>query len=493
MLNIRSFLFVVSLLLPALTIAAPLAAPGDMQLRHDLQLLNDSGVINIPLTAWPVSLGDVHAALSESHTPLLSSSAQLAYVRVKQRLGFEMDTSSPYFRLGLSGSHNPRIIRSFENTPRAEGEARVELSWLGERFSLNLSAAYAANPFDNDEFRPDGTYVGMALGNWMVTAGWQERWWGPSRDGSLILSTNARPTPGIAIQRNNSTPFKTKWLSWLGPWTLTSFMTNLDDERVVNDALLFGVRGSFRPPKTGLEIGISRTAQWCGDDRPCSASTFWDLLLGKDNRGVNVDPDEEPGNQLAGLDIRWKLPKKIPVAVYMQWIGEDGRPGGGLVGAWLRQLGIEHWGTIGTLSHRTHIEVSDSMCREGGFGFSDMKPNCAYDHSIYQTGYRYFGKSIGHPADGDTLSYSMGSTLVHSAGHTWNILLRYMKNTRLGQPNDRHTLTPTPQELIDLQISHERHTKYGRFHAGLGYSRLDDESSGQLTKDVTGFIQWSSQ
>ena len=492
MLNIRSFLFVVSLLLPALTIAAPLAAPGDMQLRHDLQLLNDSGVINIPLTAWPVSLGDVHAALDASHTQLLSSSAQSAYVRVKRRLGFEMDTGSPYIRLGLSGSHNPRIIRSFENTPREEGEARAELSWLGERFSLNLSATYAANPFDGDEFRPDGTYVGMALGNWMLTAGWQERWWGPSRDGSLILSTNARPTPGIAIQRNNSTAFKTKWLSWLGPWTLTSFMTNLDDERVVNDALLFGMRGSFRPPHTGLEIGFSRTAQWCGDDRPCSASTFWDLLLGKDNRGVNVDPDKEPGNQLAGLDIRWKLPKKIPVAVYMQWIGEDGRPGGGLVGAWSRQLGVEVWGDFGGIAHRTQIEVSDTTARQGGFGFSDKQPNYTYEHTIYRSGYRYNGRPLGHGADGDSLSYSIGSTLVQSAGHTWNILLRHMKINRDGPPDSRHSLSPVPLETTDLQISHERETPIGRFYVGIGFSKVDESLSNVSNSDVTGFIQWST-
>jgi hypothetical protein len=149
----------------------------------------------------------------------------------------------------------------------------------------------------------------MALGNWMLTAGWQDRWWGPSRDGSLLLGTNARPTPGIMLQRIASAPFESRWLSWMGPWTLTTFMSLLDDERVVNDAYLFGVRGSFRPPGTGLEIGISRTAQWCGDDRPCDAETFIDLLLGNDNRGVNVDPEDEPGNQLGGFDVRWALPR----------------------------------------------------------------------------------------------------------------------------------------------------------------------------------------
>jgi hypothetical protein len=297
----------------------------------------------------------------------------------------------------------------------------------------------------------------------------------------------------MTLQRNISAPFNTKWLSWLGPWTFTTFMDVLNDERVVNDAKLFGVRGSFRPPRTGLEIGISRTAQWCGDDRPCDVSTFLDLIVGNDNRGVNVDPEDEPGNQLGGFDIRWSLPREIPAALYMQWIGEDGRGGGGAIGNWLRQLGAEVWGDVGSLSHRTHFEVSESTCREGGFGFSDMKPNCAYEHStIYQTGYRYRSRAIGHPGDGDTLSYSIGSTLVQSAGPVWNMLLRYMEINRVGLPSSTHTLTPTPQELLDLQISHERMTRFGRFHAGLGYGRLEDQATGISSSDVSGFIQWSS-
>ena len=141
-------------------------------------------------------------------------------------------------------------------------------------------------------------------------------------------------------------------------------MSVLDDERVVDDAWFFMARGSFRPLR-GLEIGITRTAQWCGVNRPCSLGTFGDLLLGNDNRGVNVDAEDEPGNQLGGFDIRWVLPKDLPVALYMQWIGEDGRGGGGAIGSWLRQLGAEYWRQVGNFSHRTHIEISDTMCRKG--------------------------------------------------------------------------------------------------------------------------------
>ena len=472
--------------------AEPLAAPGDMRLRHDLQLLNDSGVINIPLTAWPVSLGDVNNAIAAVDSTSLNESNQLALSRVRQRLSWELDIDSVDFVFGVSGSSEPRVIRTFEDTPRGEAEVKARLAWVGERFAFNLSATYVSNPFDGDEFRPDGTYLGVALGNWMLTAGWQDRWFGPGNAGSLILSNNARPTPGIAIQRNNSTPFETRWLSWMGPWTFTSFMTQLDDDRETNDALLFGIRGSIRPLK-GLEIGLSRTAQWCGDGRPCDFSTFIDLLLGKDNRGVNVDPEDEPGNQLGGIDIRWALPKQIPVALYMQWIGEDGRPNGGIVGSWLRQLGVEYWGNIGGLSHRSHFEMSDTMCQEGGFGFSSNKPNCAYEHPLFPTGYRYNGRAIGHSADADSKTYSFGSTLVQSAGHTWNATIRYMEINREGSPNSRHTLSPTPQEIIDIQITHERHTDYGRFYAGIGYQKLDDDVSGGSESDVTGFIQWRSR
>jgi len=476
---------------PLTSLAEPLASPGDMRLRHDLQLLNDTGVINIPLTAWPIALGDIHNALADANTSDISASTKAAYVRVRNHLSWELDSDTVRYRIGLSAAENSRVIRAFEYTPREEGEVSAGLNWLGERFAVNLAATYVSDPFDGDEIRPDGTYIGVALGNWMLMAGWQERWWGPGRDGSMILSTNARPLPSVGIQRISSVPFETKWLSWMGPWTLTSFMGLFDDEREINNGLFWGLRGSFRPTR-GLEIGLSRTAQWCGDDRPCDLQTFLRLLNGNDNRGANVDPEDEPGNQLAGIDIRWTLPRQIPLALYMQWIAEDTQRTGFTFHQWLRQVGVEYWGTIGDVSHRMHFEVADSASRLGAVGQGSQSPNVAYNHGIFKTGYRYKGRSLGHSGDGDTLSYSIGSTLVQSAGHSWNISLRYMEINRIGAPDSRHTLTPTPQELTDLQISHERHTKYGRFYVGLGYNRLKDEVSGTSTSDVAGFIQWSS-
>ena len=248
--------------------AEPWARPGDTRLRNDLQLLNDSGLIDIPLTAWPVAWHDVYGSLQDIGDGQIGPDVWAAYERVRNHSRDAINDGSPVIELSAAVANNPRILRSFEDTPREEAEAVAGLSWVGERFAINLRGTYVDDPIDGDEFRPDGSYVGMRLGNWMLSAGWQERWGGAGRDAGTILSTNARPMPSVGIQRIVSVPSESKWFRWMGPWTLTSFMGQLDDERHVKDALLWGFRFSMRPLR-GFELGISRTAQWCGDGRKC--------------------------------------------------------------------------------------------------------------------------------------------------------------------------------------------------------------------------------
>ena len=491
-LRIRQSVFLLLMCLALAAHADPLARPGDMLLRHDIRLLVDEGVINLPMNTWPIPWGDVYDQLSRAAAAEAKPATAGAMARLRDRARWELDTGDWYLTGWASAAAEPRVIRSFENTPREEAEAGVAFSWTGRRFTARVSAAYANDPVDGEEFRPDDTYLGMVLGNWMVTAGWQQRWWGPGNDASSILSSNARPRPGVTLQRNLSTPFETKWLSWLGPWNLATFMEYLDDERVTEDPLLWGLRFGFRP-LPGLEINVTRTAMWCGEGRPCDFSTFLKVMTGKDNRGNNVVPEDEPGNQLAGYDIRWSLPKNIPAALYMQWTAEDGRGQGVPLGNFLRMVGAEFWGSIGGLSHRTHLEVADTLVREGGFGFSDKKPNVAYNHPLYPTGYRYNQRVMGHSIDGDGRSYSVGSTLVQSAGHTWNVTLRYMQINTEGAPDPNHSLSATPQDRADFQLSHARNMRFGRLHVGIGYSYTDDEASGTDNADVTGFIRWSTR
>ena len=483
--------FGLAALITSVARAEPWAAPGDWRLRNDLELLNDSGSINIPLTAWPVAWGDVHRALQGVDIVAMSPAERAAHSRVAERLRYEMATGVSQVRFSLAGAAESRVIRTFDATPRSEGEAAVGVAWLGERFAANLQATYAANPDDGDDWRPDNSYLGMALGNWMLTAGWQERWWGPGRDASMIMSSNARPMPTVAVQRIASLPSESRWFGWMGPWTLTSFMGLMDDERVVENGLLWGFRASFRPLR-GFEIGLSRGAQWCGEDRECNLKTFLRLLHGNDNSGANVDPEDEPGNQLGGIDMRWTLPKQIPVALYMHWTAEDTRRTGASLHQWQEQVGVEFWGNIGGFSHRSHIEVAETGCRLGAFGEGSSRPNCAYNHTIFRSGYRYNGRPIAHGMDTDGLSYSLGSTLVDDNGNAWIASIRHIDINRAGGADPRHTISPTPQLAIDAQVSHERWFRFGRIRIGLNYQRVDDEVSGTRESDFGGFLSWSS-
>ncbi|MGD8341537.1 MAG: capsule assembly Wzi family protein, partial [Gammaproteobacteria bacterium] len=305
--------------------AEPFIAPGRAELRIDLQQLADEGVIDAPITAWPLSWQSLVADLENADLGSMSPETRAAFDRVATELGFAELTHRflPHVRIGIASE--PIAVRSFASTPRAEGELEAGISYTGNRFSYNLNLMRAWD--SPDDWRADGSYIGFALDEWSVVAGLPERWWGPGMQGSLILSTNARPLPQIGVQRLSANGFDRPWLRWIGPWSMTSFIGQFDDDRVVNDALLFGLRLTARPLPQ-LEFGLSRAAQLCGDGRPCGGSQFFDMLTGRDNAGRRgLSKDEEPGNQLAGFDFRWSF-ANLPFAAYMQWIGEDSRGNG---------------------------------------------------------------------------------------------------------------------------------------------------------------------
>jgi len=481
------------MLLPAWAGAEPWLAPGDVALRSDLNTLADARALRTPLTTWPLPWADIAAELGAIDAGKLDGWALEAYQRVRARAEAEAGRRGAAGYGYASVAEDPRLIRSFDDTPREDAQLGAGFRYSGERFTVRLNATRVWDPADGDTVRPDGSYIGADLGNWTLSVGYPDRWWGPGWDGSLILSTNARPIPQVSISRARSTPFEPRWLHWIGPWSLTSFIGQLDDEREIDDALLFGMRFAFKP-LPGLEVGVSRTAQFCGDERPCDLDAFGDVLLGRDNRGVNVDEEEEPGNQLGGFDLRWAPFDSGLAAFYLQWIGEDSRHGGPQIGSWLRQLGVELAGmAFGRgWQHRTHFEVAETICREGGFGLSDAKPRCAYEHSIYRTGYRYEGRSIGHGIDGDGRAYTIGSTLTSSEERVWRLSLRHMEINRTDSWfNPGHTISPTPQDLSEITVMHRRPLAFGELRAAVGYSKRDDRLNDELDeRSVLGWLEF---
>lgn len=481
--------FALLLLMTSTAIAGPFIAAGDTVLRHDIQQLADAGIIKGPTTTWPLAWGPILEDLRNADDTQLATSTANALARVRERAHWETRTSQLMFNAKLSAAEKAARIRSFQDTPRGDAEASAGVGWIADWFSLDLNVQGVDSDEDSQDLRADDSLVGVVIGNWSLAASTQQRWWGPGWDGSLILGNNARPIPSLTFDRIFTNEFETKWLSWLGPWDLSVVYGLLEHERVVPDAHFIGMRFNFRPIPS-LEIGVSRSAQWCGKDRPCDLDTFGDLLIGKDNRGDSgVDLDNEPGNQMAGLDFRWS-PTFIDasLALYGQFIGED--EAGGFPSRYLGQVGVEGTGLLReTWSYRYYLEAAATSC---DFWKSDEIFNCAYNHDIYETGYRYRSRSIGHGADNDTRLASAGVIVVDDEDTEWRGLVRFGELNRGGLPDASNSLTPTSQDIASIDVAHSRVFSFGVVEAGAGFEWIDDNASGDSNSDGRFYLQWRS-
>jgi hypothetical protein len=475
--------------LPVTAIGEPWIAAGDPWLKADIQRLADAGVITSPISSWPLSAGDIAQDINAFQEMAgLNATTLRAFSRLRRIVREETRTGEFRGLASVSLGQKPDQIRGFQNLPRGELEATVAGDWTGDRFALRVQAGFVDEDGDSQDFRLDGSYATMALGNWMIGAAAVDRWWGPGWDGSLILSNNARPIPALILERNFSTAFANKWLSWMGPWSTSVIWGQLESDRPVPNARFFGWRANFRPLKS-LEIGLLRTAQWCGAGRACDADAFLKVLTGSSNldQGVAVDV----ANQLAGFDARWLSPLgSLPYAVYGQFIGED--EAGGFPSQYMGQFGLEFWGTSEYFSADWHayLEYSDTSCR-----FSQSTPsfNCAYNNVFYADGYRFRGRPIGHSTDNDARTATIGLLARHDNLGRIRVSLKFSKLNRGGVPDPSNSLTSTPKDMLDVSLSHARSTDFGLLEFGIGARRLEDRLNGSDDSDSRGFIKLTQE
>jgi hypothetical protein len=490
----------------------PWLAPGNVQARHDIQLLVDDGVINLPISGWPIAVADLADALARVPAPRPSpaeagqaaSSSALAPVAEDRSAGLTPAQSAAIARLlkitaegrrasgvEMRGAARPMVLRTFDDEPREEGEITgYAAGFVGDRWGGRLELTVAADPDDDEAFRPDGSYFAGKFGNWIVTAGAQDRWWGSGWQGSLILSNSARPVPALSLDRAVSDPFESKWLRWIGPWRLTTFMGYMEGGREDYDhPLLFGMRISARP-LDGLEISLERTAQWCGEGRSCTWDDFWNLWSGNDNAGENVDPEDEPGNQLAGWDVRWASPiGDASYAIYWQHTGETidnqiPRPYRSM-----ELFGVETWGSNGGDggSWRLGLEWAQTLC--GGTENEQKLWDCAYNNGIFDVeGYRSKGRPLAHAMDGDGETYGLRFMRVNAASDTLTALMRYtMVNEGGAVPDLRHTVAPGPEDWWSIDFTYRRPMPGGWLEASVGADYQD-----RLWNDTTAVLPRAS-
>ena len=453
--------------------ASPWASPDDLLFRHDLQILVDSGALNIPISTWPLAWGDIAYNLTKNESEM-SLIEITSFQRIKEAL-IEAEMGGLGGQTEIKVAKNPNQMTWFNDSVTNTKSVGAQSSYLSKNLALNIKVEKIPGKTLMDE-----SYLAIARGNYSLTLGSKKNWWGPGWDSSLVLSSNARPIRGLSIERNFSDPFESAFLKWIGPWDLSVIIGELDNNRLISDPKFFGMRFGFRPTSS-LELGLSRTSLFCGENLSCGFSTFTDMLIDKNDDGYNA----------VGIDFRssHKM-KNIPFAVYGQLMGEPFNNTMGL-------FGMETWGLINSNqqleSYRFFVEASSTSCQ---FYKNDSeKYGCAYRNDLYTDGYRYAGSSIGHTSDGDSMVLSLGGILVGENSQLFKSKLS------LGQLNrgsiNSYQLREHQTNFFNIDLGYEFDLYWfdiplGSFDLGVGYDMYKDKVDNTSENEPRIYVAWNN-
>lgn len=487
--NCIAALTAVGLLFTSLVHAAPWVDTSDIYLRADIQALADEGVITMPVNTYPLMWSGIGVDLNKVEPSTLTPALADAFARVnfyyQNAIQNHGNTS-----LKVVAATDPARFQHYGSDYREQGELKASHEYVGERFAFKVAASANYDPLDDKEFRFDDSYIAMVIGNWMVTAGAMEQWWGPGFDSGLHKSNNGRPIPSVMLSRNNAAAFETPWLSWIGPWTLTTGISRLEEERAVANPLLWNFRGTIKPLRQ-LEMGLSWTTMFCGEDQECGLSTLWDAIAGNTtcvNGEASCDPalESKIGNQMAGFDIRYADTWfDIPVGIYLERTCEDSSgPMPWDLADCAKMFGVDTRVDFEHSQYKLFFEYSDTMvaCGENLNAF-----NCFYEHGDYQSGSRYYGRSLGSTYDSDAKVYVLGliGQFANSRGIT--SILRYAQLNNDGV-NRGGAWAPQPpkEDLLMLELSYRMPIWKGMMSIGGTVSQSEFDTADKDT-DATLF------
>ena len=384
--------------------AEPWINTNDAYLRGCIHQLSQSGVLVVPVNTYPLMWTSIKSQLDQLADVDVENKNLAALHCVKNTLRYAKMNNAG---IRISATSQDRQFNSYGEVWREEAGINLYKSFMGDAWAAKISVHLRNKPSGGHDKTYEGSYAARVFGNWVLSIDQVSQWWGPGQDSALALSNNAIAFPALRLSRHSSEAFTSPWLSWIGPWSLTTYLGQQEHGNSVPETKLWGMRLNFRPLQS-LEFGFSRTSQWGGGDREESVSTLWDLFVADvaEEEGPNDSSSgKEPANQLSGVDVEWYLQPivDVPVNVYLEMVGENeigGSPSQNmqLVGVGYSWHGKEHW-------QKVYVEVSDTTAHCAG---NSDTSNCVYQSHLYPEGYRRYGYNMGSAYDSDAKATVIG-------------------------------------------------------------------------------------
>ncbi len=404
---------IAALLTAVPAMASPWAEVGDNQLRSDIALLEASGVIDNITTHWPLPWNSLVAQLQNNALTSQPAAVRAAAQRV---MGHARSENRPGLSasLYLDATNQPSVVYGFDGMGRGDGSAQMILSYSSEETSARLALGGISQTFQGKTTRimPEGTYFAQKLDNALIYGGWMSHWWGPGWISALQLSNNARPMPQIGIQRLDTSASKWPILSWLGPWQVEFLLGYMDGPRIQKDTFYNALRFTFQPV-SGLEIGLSRTQQFCGEGHPCAPIRDY-FSFANDMSVMNRTNDQ------GQIDIKYSgALGRTPFEIYIQLMNEDSSP--------FTRSGTSHLfgGTLFLMTAdrtlRLTAEYTDSIPTVDIFSFGSVIHGFSYNNYSYLDGMRYRGRSLGFSLDSDSRLLSLQGSWSGDTGRFYQL------------------------------------------------------------------------
>ena len=393
--------------------AAPWAEVGDAQLRSDIETLAMAGVIDNLTTQWPLPWTRIldRLAVSGSLTgqpPAVVAAAE----RIRHQAAGQMVQDTSSFSAYLDATNAPEVVRGFDALGRQNVQTQGTLSWNGESTFIQLSAGLQSHDhFDTESLLLDGTYIAKQINGAAIYAGYMTHWWGPGWISALSLSNNARPIPQIGISRIDSSPFKSKFLSWMGPWQAEFFVGVMDGDNIPTHTLVDGLRFNFNP-LPGLDIGLERMDEACGRGHPCNPANYFNLQ--------NNDTNPSKTNDQGDFDIKYSRKLgAVDVSAYLQVMNEDSNPF--YHSGTSHLFGLTGWVPVGQTRVRITAEFTDTIPTQQIFGFGDYFYGFAYNDYKYPGGMRYRDRALGFSLDSDSKLATLQASWLGAHDITWTL------------------------------------------------------------------------
>ena len=464
------------IMMPLKLSAEPWVDTRDPWLRMDIETLSEAGLIQVPVNTWPLMWSGILYDLQRADLQGHSQRTIDSHARLMAAGSSASKINRPQQSLQLAAANDSQTFRHFGESVRDKGQLRLRRHGLTQHFAYNIEVSEVHNPWDKERSHFDNSYLAAVWGNWILAVGNIQRWWGPNWTSSLILSNNARPTASLMLQRNYSEASELPVLQYLGPWTFSAFASELDDQRHISGAKLLGMSLGFKP-RSDLEINLRRTAQWGGEGRPESFDNLVKLLIGgADNCDTAECRVDEPGNQLAAIDLSWQMPI-LDATLYGQHLGED-------EAGYMPSRSSQQWGLKKPIAG---LGISGILFLEFDNTTTvtyEQRYNILYNHSIYQTGYRYRGRALGATWDNDSKVTTVG--FVGQLDNGDQLYIRYSHgeiniDSLSGAPT-RHSITTTGAKFSHFSAKWRRTFIWGDVQLASDFSDSLLDEYGRQTK-----------